>query len=65
MTPTLTGILDELADTLDLYDYTITAAPRGESYQAGSADIVITHTPTGETVTLPELTVETLRETMQ
>jgi len=65
MTPTMAGILDELADTLDLYDCTITLAPRGASYQARGYDISITHTPTGETVTLPELTVVTLREAMQ
>jgi len=64
MTPTMAGILDELADTLDLCDCTITTKPRGESYQADGADIVITHWPTGETVTLPELTVATLREAM-
>jgi len=66
MNPTIAAMLEEFADSLDIYDCTITTAPRGAAYAAGGRTaIVITHTPTGETVKLTELTPETLKEALK
>ena len=58
-------ILEHVGNALFFNDCTITTAPRGSVYAAGASEIVITHTPTGETVKLSELTPETLREVLK
>ena len=65
MTRTMRRILLYMRDQLERSDCTITTAPRGTVYFANASEIVITHTATGETVKLAELTPETLREALK
>jgi len=57
--------LADIATTLVFNDCTITTARRGSAYAAGDVEIVITHTPTGDTVKLPELTAETIKDVLE
>ena len=61
----LSWVIDGIAEAMASYRCTITTAPRGEPYATGEVNFIITHTPSGESVRLRELTADSLLEALR